>query len=322
MASVVKRKVNGKEYFYLEKTIRIGKKVRKLYSYLGKKIPSKKELKKREKELEEQALTKVYKRRLQSLKFSFLSEKEIIEIERIKDIFSERFSKLSEKKKNEFNKKQVLDFVYTTLRTEGVDVDFSDVQTAFIILQKKKGEFTFDKKVIISSAMITGLNFLSKLKINQKDVLRLHGIIMSSFEDKNPGQLRDDQRIIAKFNPVTFQSEEIKYRPPSPREVGNKFEGFFDWFNKNLSIHPLELAALVHLKVYLIHPFKDGNKRMCRLLFNKILQDSNYPLLNISKKTSDYFKALIKSVETKDEKYFVKFCYKAFIEQVKHRRLK
>ncbi|PIN99268.1 MAG: hypothetical protein COT90_00345 [Candidatus Diapherotrites archaeon CG10_big_fil_rev_8_21_14_0_10_31_34] len=322
MAKVVKRKVSEKEYFYLEKTIRIGKKVRKLYNYLGKKMPSKKELAKKEKELEEKALLKFYKKRLSKFKFSFLSEKEIIEAEIIKASFSERFSKLSEKKKNEFNKKQVIDFVYTTLRTEGVDVDFSDVQTAFTILQKKKGEFTFDKKVIISSAMISGLNFLPKIKINEKDVLRLHGIIMSSFEDKSPGQLRDDQRIIAKFNPVTFQSEEIKYRPPNPKDAEKRFKEFFEWFNGNQDIYPLELAALVHLKIYLIHPFKDGNKRICRLLFNKVLQDSGYPLLNISKKTSDYFNALIKSVETKDEKHFVKFCHKTFIEQVKHKRIK
>ena len=56
---------------------------------------------------------------------------------------------------------------------------------------------------------------------------------------------------------------------------------------------------------------------MCRLIFNKILQDASYPMLNISKETSEYFGALIKSVEEKDEKYFVQFCYKTFIKQVR-----
>lgn len=326
MASLIGRKIDGKTYFYLDKNIKLGgKKWKKISIYLGKKKPSRKELKKKEKELEKKAkkeMSKFFDKKLSKFKFSFLSRKELIEVERTKGNFLFRFNKLSEAKRREFNKSQILNFVYTTLRTEGVDVDFSDVETAYTILQKKKGEYTFDSKVIISSSMITGFNYLSKIKITEKDILRLHGLIMSSFEDKNSGELRDDQRIIARFNPQTLMSEEINYRPPSPKLVKKEFEKFFDWFEENKNVHPLELAALVHLKIYLIHPFKDGNKRMCRLLFNKIIEDAGYPILNISKDTSEYFRELIKSVETGNEKFFVKFCYKTFIKQVKNRRLK
>lgn len=322
MSSVIKRKVKGKDYYYLEKPIRVGKKIKKVSLYFGKKKPSKKELKIKGKEFEEKALENLYKKRLDKYKFSFLTRKELAEIEQVRENFFERFDKLSKSKKESFYKKQLIDFVYTTLRTEGVDVDFSDVETAYKIIRLKREEPTLNSKVIVSSSMIAGFNFLPKIMLNEKDVLRLHGIVMSYFEDKTPGQLRDDQRIIARFNPLTLKSEEISYRPPFPEKVKALFEGFFEWFEKNKNIHPLELAALVHLKIYLIHPFKDGNKRMCRLLFNKVLLDNNYPLLNISKQTSKYFEALIKSVETGQEKFFVKFCYKTFIEQVKNRRLK
>ena len=326
MANLIERKKKGTSYYYLEKNIKIRKGVWKRVSvYIGKKKLSEKALKAKEKDLEKKSkklLDSLYDERLSKYSFSFLSKKELSETERIKDAFLARFEKLSVKKKEDFRKKQVLNFVYTTLRTEGVDVEFSNVETAYSIIQKKKSEYTFDKKVVISSAMITGLNFLPKIKFNEEDVLRLHGIIMSSFEDKSPGQIRDDQRIIAKFDALTFQSKEINYRPPSPEQVPSEFRGFFNWLNDHKNTHPLELAALVHLKLYLIHPFKDGNKRMCRLLFNKVLQDAGYPILNISKDTSEYFKELIKSVESGDEKFFVKFCYNTFLNQVKHRRLK
>ena len=322
MSSIVKRKISGKEYYYLEVTLRVGKKIAKVYEYLGRKKPSQKELIKRKKLLEEKAISKYYSSRLDKMHFSILSRKELAEVEMVKDNFLARFAKLSKSRRKDYEKNQVVHFVYTTLRTEGVDVDYSDVETAFdIIDRKRKNEYTFDNKVIVSSSMITGFNYLPKIGINKKDLLRLHGIIMSSFENKSPGQLRDDQRIIAKFNPLTSKSEEIDYRPPSPNAVESELENFFKWFEKNKNIHPLELAALVHLKIYLIHPFKDGNKRMCRLLFNKALQDAGYPILNISRDTSEYFKELIKSVESGNEKFFVKFCYHAFIRQVKHRRL-
>ncbi len=326
MGNLIERKKKDTTYYYLEKNLKIGTdRWKRVSIYLGKEKPSANELKKKEKELNEKAnktLNSLYDKRLDNYSFSFLTKKELTEVERVKDNFVSRFKKLSKKQKENYDRNQVVHFVYTTLRTEGVDVNYSDVETAFEILGKKKGDYTFDSKVIISSSMITGFNFLNKIAFTKKDLLRLHGIVMSSFEEKSPGQLRDDQRIIARVNPLTHLKEEIGYRPPSPEKVEKELEGFFVWLEKNKTIHPLELAALVHLKIYLIHPFKDGNKRMCRLLFNKVLQDAGYPVLNISKDTPDYFRSLIQSVEYGNEKFFVRFCYQAFIKQVKNRRLR
>lgn len=326
MGNLIERRKKETTYYYLEKNVKIGKDHWKRVSvYFGKVKPSTIEIKKKGKELEEKAkkvLGRLYDKKLDQYTFAFLSRKELIEIERIKDNFLSRFQKLNARQKENYTKNQVIHFVYTTLRTEGVDVDYGDVETAFDMIDKRKKEYTFDSKVIISSSMITGFNYLSKVEFTKKDLLRLHGIVMSTFEDKSPGQLRDDQRIIARFSPLTLRSEEINYRPPAPEKVEIELEKFFDWFEKNKNIHPLELAALVHLKIYLIHPFKDGNKRMCRLLFNKVLQDAGYPILNISKETAEYFKELIRSVESNQEQFFVKFCYKTFLNQIKHRRLK
>jgi len=324
MASLVKRRISGNDYFYLEKNIKLGpKKWKKVSVNIGRKQPDDKKLKEKNKELNikvERTLDELYGKNLDKYTFSFLSRKQLIEIEKTKTNFLNRYKKLGKEQKEKFKKQQTIDFVYTTLRTEGVNVESSDVETALKLLRKKRGESIMNEKVIISSLMISGYELLSNLQICKPDFLKLHGIIMSYFEGKSPGQIRDDQRVIMRFNPKTFVQEEINYRPPAPAQVEMEFEKFFDWFKQNKHVYPLELAALVHLKLYLIHPFKDGNKRMCRLLFNKILQDADYPMLNISKETSAYFSALIRSVEERTEKYFVEFCYKTFIEQVKNKR--
>ncbi|MDD2531880.1 MAG: Fic family protein [Candidatus ainarchaeum sp.] len=320
MPNLVKRRVKGKQYFYLESTIRIEKKVQKISVYLGKLKPTQESIKIKEKELAkkiESFLYGYFGKDLNKYTSSFLTNEQLLEAEILKKKYFDRIKKLSRQQKEAFSKKQLIDFVYTTLRTEGVEVNSSDVDTAFKILRKKRGEGTLNEKVIISSLMISGYNLLKNLEINKKDLLRLHGIVMSYFEGKSPGQLRDDQRVIMKFNPKLMTEEEIKYRPPAPLIVEKEFDKFFEWFSQNRNLYPIELAALTHLKLYLVHPFKDGNKRMCRLIFNKILQDASYPMLNISKETSEYFEALIKSVEEKDEKYFVQFCYKTFIKQVR-----
>lgn len=324
MANIIKRLVKGQYYFYLEKNVRLDKKIKTFSVYLGKSEPAAKVIKAKERELKRKIrnfLHKYFGQDLEKYTASFLTSEQLLEIEKAKKGFFNRLERLSHKQKKAFSKKQIVDFVYTTLRTEGVDVDSSDVETAFKILRKKRGESTLNEKVIIASLMISGYNLLSNIKINKQDLLKLHGIVMSYFEGKSHGQIRDDQRVIMRFNPKSMTEEEIKYRPPAPTMVEKEFDKFFEWFEQNRKVYPLELASLVHLKLYLIHPFKDGNKRMCRLIFNKILQDAGYPTLNISKDTSEYFEALVRSVEKKNEKYFVQFCYKAFIKQIKNKNL-
>ena len=187
MANLVERKISGKGYFYLDKNIKLGEcRWKKVSVYFGSKKPSKKELASAKKKLEKKAKMAVsdfYEKRLAGFRFSILPKKELGEVERLRDNFMRRLKKLGARDKEKFNKKQVINFVYTTLRTEGVDVEMSDVETAYKEIGKKHPELTMDKKLVISSSMITGFNFLPKIEMAPKDVLKLHGIIMSLFEN-------------------------------------------------------------------------------------------------------------------------------------------
>ena len=68
----------------------------------------------------------------------------------------------------------------------------------------------------------------------------------------------------------------------------------------------------------MIHPFFDGNKRICRLILNKTLIDNDFPLLNISAKTEEYFDSLIKRTETGNYKAFVEFSLQEYFKQIKN----
>ncbi|GFH42774.1 hypothetical protein Hs30E_13250 [Lactococcus hodotermopsidis] len=72
----------------------------------------------------------------------------------------------------------------------------------------------------------------------------------------------------------------IKYTDPIyiRQEMGNLIY-WLDEIAKTL--HPVEYAALLHLKFVSIHPFADGNGRTARLLMSFALVRNGFPIVNI-----------------------------------------
>ena len=98
----------------------------------------------------------------------------------------------------------------------------------------------------------------------------LHGILLSSERgrDKTPGDYRREQNWIGSGHPVT-----ARFVPPPPAEL----EGCMASLERFLSAedHSLPLlsrAALAHAQFERIHPFRDGNGRVGRLLVSVLLQ--------------------------------------------------
>ena len=67
-----------------------------------------------------------------------------------------------------------------------------------------------------------------------------------------------------------------------------------DWYNKNKNKYPaLILASVVHNQFENIHPFRDGNGRVGRLLLNNILLRHKLPPVNINfKNRAEYYQSL------------------------------
>ncbi len=66
------------------------------------------------------------------------------------------------------------------------------------------------------------------------------------------------------------------------------------WYRSNKrKYHPVVVAAYFHHVFESIHPFRDGNGRVGRLLLNFILRKNNLPMVNIKfKERNKYYSAL------------------------------
>ncbi|MEK6953576.1 MAG: Fic family protein [Candidatus Micrarchaeota archaeon] len=308
----IRRKlVNGQQYYYLEESIRLEKP--KVYSiFLGKRIPSKGILQRKNAEL----FDKIYGDLLNDASRIYLSKEELIEAEKRRRRYLAKIQNLGKSARDEKDEIDTVNFVYTTLSTEGVPITKQDAELAYrFSLQNAKS--LRDENLRVALDMIKGLRFVkeSKKGIGKDFMLELHSIIMAGYGEKSPGSFRRNQAHI--YLKSYEKTEEIGFRPLAPAEIGKKIAELIEWYGANLGkLNAIELAALFHLRFYMIHPFEDGNKRVSRLLLNKALFDNNYPLLNISKDPRAYFDALVGSVENKDERPFVRFVYGFFMESI------
>lgn len=104
-------------------------------------------------------------------------------------------------------------------------------------------------------------------------VRRLHETLMSGVrgQEKQPGEFRDAQVYIG------GRGSEARFVPPPPSVVPYKMEGIETYVQTGGRYQDLVDVGLVHYQFETIHPFRDGNGRMGRLLL--MLQMCDFGLL-------------------------------------------
>lgn len=96
-------------------------------------------------------------------------------------------------------------------------------------------------------------------------------------------------------NSVLLQTGEM-FEYAKPEETPALMQELIEWYRKEeetKELHPVHLAALLHYKFVLIHPFDDSNGRTSRLLMNYVLLKNGYsPLVIESSDKKNYLNAL------------------------------
>ena len=288
---IKKKLVKGKTYYYLEHSIREGKKVQKKEMYLGKKIPS--------------GIEKIKKDFVDEL----YREKWYENADKIKKNFSNKQKDLPKSVKEKQLQNFATQFTYDTQRIEGSTL--SRRETADLlergIAPKSKPMRDVQEAEAHRDLFYEMLKFKKDLTL--QTLLEWHWKLFHKTKPDISGKIRKYQVGIGGS----------KFMPPSPVEVHPMLAEFFQWYKKNHDkIHPVELAALAHLKLVSIHPFGDGNGRVTRLVMNFVLNIKKYPLFDIEYENRySYYNALERSQVKKDDKIFLQWFVKRYIKEYK-----
>jgi Fic family protein len=107
------------------------------------------------------------------------------------------------------------------------------------------------------------------------------------------------------------------YAPMPYQDIEKGIGELISWFMKNQSIVGV---AVFHTVLYAIHPFNNGNKRVCRVLEHILLRQLGIDANNIysssyyyHKEKSRYYKNLLFSLERKNLNHFVSFVLEAIV---------
>jgi Fic family protein len=293
MANIRKETRGKKTYYYLEHSVRERGSVVKKRLYLGEKIPKDID------SLKKRFLQDIYKERW----FPFL--------ESIKEAYSKEQNSMppsmQEKEQGDF----AVRFTYDTQRIEGSTLTLRE--TAELL---EKGTTPSAKPIAdVKEAEAHKELFLEMLTyerdLSQDIVLHWHRKLLGQTKPDIAGRIRQHQVRIAGS----------RFMPPSPVEVGPLLDDFFKWYGSaKKKLHPVELAALVHLRFVTIHPFADGNGRISRILMNFVLNRQGYPLFNIEYTgRSGYYTALERAQVTEEDRIFVRWLVRKYVKENRKR---
>ncbi|MBI5035781.1 Fic family protein [Candidatus Micrarchaeota archaeon] len=291
MVTVKKKTIGTKAYYYLEHAIRTARGVTTKEKYLGTKLPGKIE------ELKRQFLSEIYEERWYP------------QLDKIK----ENFSKEQQKTPESVLAKQVrsfsVKFTYDTSRIEGSKLTYRETADLLERGLTPRSKPVGDIKEAEAHEKLFYEILDYKKELTLQTVLYWHKKFFEGTKPDMAGKLREYQVAISGS----------KFMPPRPIEVPVLLAEFFKWYSRSREkLHPVELAALVHLKFVTIHPFGDGNGRTSRLLMNFVLHKHGFPLLNIFyENRNSYYNALERSQTKKNDAVFVQWFFKRYVKEYK-----
>jgi Fic family protein len=127
-------------------------------------------------------------------------------------------------------------------------------------------EKTKDIQEIVNyrKALVLASEFLADRPITLSLIRQMHAVLMDSVRgaNKTPGEFRKDQNWIGSMGCTI---EQASFVPPSPLQLQDHLLAL-EGYMAQRDFDQLVQVAIVHAQFELLHPFKDGNGRIGRLL--------------------------------------------------------
>ena len=281
---IEKRRIGKVTKYFLSHSFREGSKVHKIRKYLGQNLPSSK-LSERKKIAEKLILEEIHKYNIIKDPLQFeLSKEEIAKIKQLEKEIPIKIAHLSEKDWKFFSEL----FTYNTNAIEGSKLNQKEVND---ILEEDKWPDKSKEDIAEAYGVDEAIRFTRSTKehISLNLIKKIHKIVFKNSKSF-AGKLRKKGEDVV----VVDNRGNIVHEGAPPSRINHLLKDLIKWYEKNKNKYPaLVLGAVTHNQFENIHPFRDGNGRVGRILLNNILIKHRLPPINIDfKDRMEYYNTL------------------------------
>jgi len=318
MVYIYRKIVNGKPYYYLRISEKLGKKtITKDIAYLGDSIEQvkrelskigkyKKEIHKSYKIINNFIEKNHYLEQIKGLKLKkdlFLDEK-LSEVESCKLHFNSQFRRLDNLTKLEIWKYFLIEFAFNTTSIEGNTIKLNEVRNLLEEGKTPKNRTLREIYDLQNHEKVFFELLKDKTEISHDLITSIHERLMVNIDPRTGYRTRDVRVLNARFKST-----------PAPY-VKTDMNLLIKWYTQNRDkLHPLVLASIFHHQFEKIHPFMDGNGRTGRILFNFILMKHKYPPIIIHNKNRSFY---LEALRTADNSYLNEVKNDSYIKLIKY----
>ena len=180
--------------------------------------------------------------------------------------------------------------------------------------------YALDKIATISDNSEEGIH---KLPLSVRLIKEMHKILLDNVrgKTKTPGEFKTEQNYIGSINEITF----TPLSPELTLDYMTNLENYIHYDEVDLLVQ----AALIHCQFEMIHPFKDGNGRIGRLLIPLFLYYRDmlpvptfYMSAFFEKDRSLYLQKLSAVSKNNDYGTWIKYFLEGVIEQAEINTIK
>ena len=291
---VEKRKEGKHIKYFLSHSYREGKRVHKFRKYLGHDIKTAL-LEERKKIAEKLILEEIHRYNIiKDPLQSEVSKEEIEDIRKLEAQIPLKVSHLSENDWREFSKI----FTYNTNAIEGSKLNQEEVKE---LLEEDKWPDKSKEDIAEAYGVDEAIAYIRNTKehVSVELIKKIHKIV---FKNSKPfaGKLRKKGEEVV----VMDNKGNVVHEGAQQPRINHLLYELVEWYDTHKNKYPgLLLAAVVHNQFENIHPFRDGNGRVGRILLNNILVKHKLPPINIDfKNRMEYYQSL----QTYEKNHYIK----------------
>jgi Fic family protein len=203
-----------------------------------------------------------------------------------------------------------IESVGSSTRIEGAKLSDAEVEKLLAGLQTKTFASRDEQEVAgYADAMDMIFEGYEAITSTENHIRQLHGVLLkySAKDQDHRGHYKKVTNHVEAFQP-DGKSLGVVFETATPFETPEWMKELVEWFNRSVeeeSHHPLILIAIVIVVFLAIHPFKDGNGRLSRVLTTLLLLRAGYSYVPYSSMESvieqnkdSYYLALRRTQQT------------------------